>query len=79
MGLRVNWELYQKYGIGCTNNWFEQVPDTVQRSEDGQFEIWWDTPIETTIKLDNNRPDVILINRQDNEWNSLYLGIRMCC
>ena len=39
MGLRVYWELCWNYGIGCANIWFEEVPDTVQRSEDGQFEI----------------------------------------
>ena len=35
MGLRVYWELYRKYGIGYANNWFEEVPNTVQRSDDG--------------------------------------------
>ena len=68
MGLRVYWELCQKYGIDCTNNWFEEVPDTVRRSEDGQFEIWWDRPAKTTVKLEHNRPDVILINQQDKKW-----------
>jgi len=68
MGLRVYWELCRQYEIGCSERWFEEVPDTVRRSEDGQFEIWWDRPIETTVKLDHNRPDVILINRRDKEW-----------
>ena len=67
MGLRVYWELCQQNGIACSVNWFEKVSDTVWRSEGGQFEIWWDRPIKTTVKLDHNRPDVILINRQDNE------------
>ena len=62
MGLRVYWELCQKYEIGCANNLFEEVPDTVRRSEDGQIEIWSDRPIETTVKYKHNRPDVILIN-----------------
>ena len=75
MRLRVYWELCQKYGIGCANIWFEKVPDTVQRSEDGQFEIWWDRPIETTIKLENNRPDVIVINRQDKEWTIVEFSV----
>ena len=68
MGLRVYWELCQKYGIDCTNNWFEEVPGTVRRSEDGQFEIWWDRPAKTTVKLEHNRPDVILINQQEKKW-----------
>ena len=75
MGLRVYWELCRNYGIGCANIWFEEVPDTVQRSEDGQFEIWWDRPIETTIKLEHNRLDVILINRQDKEWTIVEFSV----
>ena len=40
----------------------------MQKSEDGWFEIWWDRLIDTVPKLDHNRPDVILMNRQGNEW-----------
>ena len=75
MGLRVYWELCQKYGIGCANNWFEEVPETVWRSEDGQFEIWWDRSIETTVKLEHNRPDVMLINWKDKEWTIVEFSV----
>ena len=47
----------------------------MRRSENGQFEIWLDRPIETTVKLDHNRPDVILINRQDNEWTIVEFSV----
>ena len=67
MGLRVYWELCRKYNIKCSDKWFEEVPDTVRISEEGEFEIWWDRPIETTVKLDHNRPDIIVMDRQDNE------------
>ena len=75
MGLGVYCELCRKYGISCVNNWFEEVPDTVQNSENGQFEIWWDRPIETTVKLERNRPDMILINRQDKEWTTVEFSV----
>ena len=68
MGLRVYWELCSKYGIKCADKWYDEIPDIVRKSKDGDFEIWWDRPIETTIKLEHNRPDIIVINRQDNEW-----------
>ena len=45
------------------------------RSEDGLFEIRWDRPIETTVKLEHNRPDVILINRQDKEWTIVEFSV----
>ena len=68
MGLRVYWELCKKHSIPCADNWYEELPDIVRKSEDRSFEIWWDRPVETTIKLDHNKPDVILINWQDREW-----------
>ncbi len=67
MGLRVYWELCGQYGIGRSEKWYEEVPDTVRRSGDRQFEIWWDRYVETTVKLDHNRPDVVLLNRRDKE------------
>ena len=75
MGLRVYWELCQKYEIGCANNLFEEVPNTVQRSENGQIEIWWDRPIETNVKYKHNKPDVILINWQDKEWTIVEFSV----
>ena len=41
----------------------------------GQFEIWWDRPIETTVKLEHNIPDVILINRQHKEWTIVEFSV----
>ena len=75
IGLGVCWELCWQNGIGCSVNWFEEVSDTVWRSEDGQFKIWWDRPIETTVKLDHSRPNVILINQQDNEWTIVEFSV----
>ena len=53
MGLRVYWELCQKFGIECGDKLFAEITDTVRQSKDGQFEIWWDRPVENTIKLDH--------------------------
>ena len=75
MGLRVYWELCRWYGIECASKWFEEGPETVRKSKDGQFEIWWDRPIETTVKLDHNRPDLVIINRQDNEWTIIEFSV----
>ena len=75
MGLRVYWELCKKNGVGYSDKWFEEVPETVRKREDGKVEIWWDRPIETTIKLDHNRPDVVVINREDNEWTIVEFSV----
>jgi hypothetical protein len=68
MGLRVYWELCKKYGMKCGSKWYEEVPEAVRVSKDEKYEIWWDRSVETTQKLDHNRPDVILINRVKKEW-----------
>ena len=67
MGLRIYWELCGIYGIQRTDNWFAEVPDGVRTSKDKQYEIWWDLPIQTTIKLEHYRPDVVVLNHKDNE------------
>ena len=75
MGLRVYWEICKQFGIDCSEKWFEEVPDTVRKRKDGEIEVWWDRPIETTVKLDHNRPDIIIINRQDNEWTLVEFSV----
>jgi hypothetical protein len=75
MGVRVYWELCQKYQIPCTSKWFEEIPDTVRKSKDGLFEIWWDRPIETTVMLEHNRPDVVVINHKGNEWTIVEFSV----
>ena len=68
MGLRVYWELCRKYGVKCAERWFEEVPDEVRRSEEGNVEIWWDRAVETTKQLEHNRPDVVVVDRVGKRW-----------
>ena len=68
MGLRVYWELCRKYGLKCAGKWFEEVPDEVRSREDGKVEIWWDKSVETTNKLEHNRPDVVVVDRVRKKW-----------
>jgi len=68
MGLRVYWELCKKNKIECSSKWFQEIPDPVRTSKCGNYEIWWDRPVETPEKLDHNRPDVILIDKLKKHW-----------
>jgi hypothetical protein len=63
MGLRVYWELCRKYGSKCADVWYKEVPDEVRVLEDGMVEIWWDRSVETTQKMEHNRPDVTVLDR----------------
>ena len=68
MGLRVYWELCKSFGIKCNDKWYNESPDKVRKSECGNFEIWWDRPVETPRKLEHNRPDVVLIDNKAKSW-----------
>ena len=68
MGLRVYWELCRKYGVKCADKWFEEVPEEVRVNEAGNVEIWWDRSVQTTTKMEHNRPDVVLVDRTKKRW-----------
>ena len=68
MGLRVYWELCGKYGIERSCRWYEEVPEEVRVSSDGQYEIWWDRAVITTKKMEHNRPDVVVIDHRLKRW-----------
>ena len=68
MGLRIYWELCRKFGVKCAGKWFEEVPNEVRVSEDGNVEIWWDRNVMTTKQLEHNRPDVVVIDRAARKW-----------
>ena len=40
MGLKVYWDLRQKYLVKWADVWNKEVPDDVRVSEDGNVEIW---------------------------------------
>ena len=65
MGLRVYWELCRRYGIKCAWKWFEEE---FRVSEDGSYEIWWDRSVDTTQKMEHNRPDVVVVDQIKKVW-----------
>ena len=49
MGLRVYWEICKKYGVKCCEKWYKECPERVRKSECGNYEVWWDRPVETPM------------------------------
>ena len=68
IGLRIYWELCRRFGVKCATKWFEEVPEEVRVSADGNVEIWWDRSVMTTRQLEHNRPDVVVIDRASRRW-----------
>ena len=75
MGLRVYWELCRKYGIKSADVWYKEVPDEVRMSEDGEIEIWWDRSVETTWKLEHNRPDITVLDQVARRWTFVDFSV----
>ena len=67
VGLKVYWEVRRKYRIDCVEKWYNEAPDAVRISKDGKKEIWWDRKVETMVKLDYTRPDLVLFDREKEE------------
>ena len=67
VGLRIYWELCGNYGIHRADKWFNEVPDAVRSSADKLYELWWDIQIQTTVLLGHYRPDLVILNRKDNQ------------
>ena len=75
MGLRVYWELCKKYGMIHSNRWYEESPDDVKVSKCGKFEIWWNKSVCTSKRLEHNRPDVILIDKEKGHWTIIDFSV----
>ena len=69
-GKHIHWLLLKKHGIPTGNKWYSHVPNVVTETDDGKVTIYWDKPIKTDRKVSYNRPDVIVIYREENTWYS---------
>ena len=75
MGLRVYWELCGKYGVKRSERWYDETPDEVRVSGDGNYEVWWDKLVITPTKLEHNRPDVVVIDRVTRRWTIVDFSV----
>ena len=68
MGLRVYWQLFEKYSIEHSEKWYEENPNPIRISADCKTEIWWNKEIHTAEAVGANRPDITIINHEEKEW-----------
>ena len=55
-------------GLRRSEKWYEEVPDQVRMSDDGNIEVWWDKKVITPTKFVTNRPDLVIIDRNNKKW-----------
>jgi len=45
----------------------------VRKSECGEYEIWWDRAVETSKRLEHNRPDGVIIDKRKRHWTIIEM------
>ena len=75
MGLRIYWEVCAKFGVRCAEKWYEEVPEEVRTSKNGNIEIWWDKSVMTTKQLEHNRPDLVVIDKGSKKWQIIDFSV----
>jgi len=58
----VHWGLCRKYGIECSNKWYEHKAERVIENE--EIKILWDFPIQTDHVIEHRKPDILIMNKK---------------
>ena len=58
----VHWCLCRKYGLKVAGKWYEHVSGKVRESE--KVQILWDFSVQTDHQLEHNRPDLVVVDKQ---------------
>ena len=53
------------------------MPNAVTETDHGNVAIYWDQPIKTDRKVSYNRPDVVVIGREEKTWYIVDFAIPM--
>ena len=61
----VHWSMCKEYGFYTHDNWYKHQPEAVLENQ--QAKILWDFSIQTDHRLDHNKPDIVLIKKEEKE------------
>ena len=75
MGSRVHWELCKKYGVKCSDRWYEHKPQTISRNESGDITLYWDLQWKAPVSVVYNRPDVVVVDRKEKLWTIIDFSV----
>ena len=60
----LHWELCAKYGLPHSDRWYEHSPEPSVQND--RAKIIWDVLIQTDKKLEHNKPDIVVVNKETN-------------
>ena len=61
----IHWTICKQHGFNAPKYWYEHQPEMVLENEHAK--ILWDFPIQTDHRLDHNKPDVVLVKKEEKE------------
>ena len=70
---RVHWELCRKYGIECTDKWYDHQP--LPTAENGDVRITWDMTIYTDKVLKHKRLDITVVHKDTQKWTLIGITV----
>ncbi|XP_068684405.1 uncharacterized protein [Montipora foliosa] len=73
VALRVHWKMCRKYGIGCTDKWYDH--QRMPAAENGEVRVTWDMTIYTDKGMKHNRPDITLVHKDTQKWTLIDIAV----
>ena len=77
VGKYIHWLLLKKHGIPTRNKCYSHALNVVTKTDDVKVAMCWDKPIKTDRKVNYNKPDVVVIDREENTWYIVDFTIPM--
>ena len=56
VGRVIHWELCKKYGVECSDKWYEHFPQSIEKNE--EVKLLFDFTIQTDREIHHRRPDI---------------------
>ena len=69
----VHWALLGKCGFSRADKWFQHVSQTVLENHD--YQLLWDYNIQTDHKIGARRPDLVVINKQEQTCQVIDIAV----
>ena len=69
VGVIVHRVICKRYRFSNTAKWYEHTPEKVLESDNVQ--ILWDFSVQTSCKLEHNKPGISIVDRQTGECHTI--------
>ena len=69
----VHWDFLGKCGFSRVDKWYEHQPETVLENND--YKLLWDYNIHTDHQISARRPDLVVINKQEQTCQVIDIAV----